>query len=149
MRAACMRGPFLHSADDRHGGYRGTSTNADRGDTDMKAGLIAQKFDVAGRLVTVENTGKETSTIPIWQCSARRSPRNASSSSGSNKKVFPKPAYIMENMRLFTEPRPPAARGRRPHARIVSGQLPRIIPCQGRTGLRAGRETANTGGPFR
>lgn len=93
----------------------------------MKSAFMAQRFDIAGRLVTVESTGRGNvndtylaifrTTFSEERCILQRINRN----------VFPHPELIMANMRVITE---------HAHRRIEQEadmadriwQLPRIIP---------------------
>jgi Ser/Thr protein kinase RdoA (MazF antagonist) len=95
----------------------------------MKAALIAQKFDVAGRLVTVENTGEGNVNDTYLVIFRTTFSEERFILQRINKRVFPKPEYIMENMRVLTE---------HVHRRLEEEahlsdriwQLPRIIPAK-------------------
>ncbi|NIA13294.1 MAG: phosphotransferase [Nitrospiraceae bacterium] len=95
----------------------------------MKAGLIAREFDVAGRLVTVENTGEGNVNDTYLAVFRTTFSEERFILQRINRKVFPNPAYIMENMRVFTE---------HVHRRLEDEatrsdriwQLPRIIPAK-------------------
>lgn len=95
----------------------------------MKAALIAQKFDVAGRLVTVENTGEGNVNDTYLVIFRTTFSEERFILQRINKRVFPHPEYIMENMRILTE---------HVHARLEEEaamadriwQLPRIIPAK-------------------
>ncbi len=93
----------------------------------MKAALIAQKFDVAGRLVTVQPTGDGNVNDTYVVVFRTTFSEERFILQRINKKVFPHPEYIMENMRIVTE---------WVHRRIEEEihmsdriwQLPRVIP---------------------
>jgi Ser/Thr protein kinase RdoA (MazF antagonist) len=95
----------------------------------MKAALIAPKFDVAGRLVTVENTGEGNVNDTYLTVFRTTFSEERFILQRINKRVFPRPEYIMENMRRVTE---------HVHRRLEEEgafsdriwQLPRIIPAK-------------------
>ncbi len=69
----------------------------------MKAALMAQKFDVPGRLVTVvpHGAGNVNDTYLVIQRTTFSEERFILQK--INKHVFPRPDYIMENMRVVTD----------------------------------------------
>ncbi len=95
----------------------------------MKAALIAQKFDVAGRVVTVER--KQEGNVNDTYLAIFRTTFSEERIilQRINKRVFARPEYIMQNMRLLTE---------HVHRRIEEEihmsdriwQLPRVIPAR-------------------
>ena len=95
----------------------------------MKAALVASKFDVAGRLVNVESTGEGNVNDTYLAVFRTTFSEERFIIQRINKRVFPRPEYIMENMRQVTE---------HVHRRLedevyVSDriwQLPRIIPAK-------------------
>ena len=95
----------------------------------MKAALIAQKFDVAGRLVTVEPTGEGNVNDTYLAIFRTVFDEQRIILQRINKRVFAKPEYIMQNMRLLTE---------HVHRRLEEEihlsdriwQLPRVIPAK-------------------
>jgi Ser/Thr protein kinase RdoA (MazF antagonist) len=95
----------------------------------MKAALIAPKFDVAGRLVTVENTGEGNVNDTYLVVFRTTFSEERFILQQINKRVFARPEYIMENMRVVTE---------HVHKRLEEEadfsdriwQLPRIIPAK-------------------
>lgn len=95
----------------------------------MKAALIAQKFDVAGRLVTVQPTGDGNVNDTYLVVFRTTFSEERFILQHINKRVFPRPEYIMENMRIVTE---------WVHRRIEEEihmsdriwQLPRVIPAR-------------------
>lgn len=95
----------------------------------MKAALIAPKFDVAGRLVTVEHTGDGNVNDTYLAIFRTTFSEERVILQQINKRVFAKPEYIMENMRVVTE---------HVHRRIEEEadsadriwQLPRVIPTK-------------------
>ena len=95
----------------------------------MKAALIAPKFSVAGRLVTVENTGEGNVNDTYLVVFRTTFSEERFILQRINKRVFPRPEYIMENMRIMTE---------HVHQRLEEEaafsdriwQLPRIIPAK-------------------
>ncbi len=95
----------------------------------MKAALMAKQFDVAGRLVTVESTGSgnvNDTYIAIFRTTFSE---ERFILQRINKRVFPRPDYIMENMRVITS---------HVHQQLEQEadrsdriwQLPRIIPAK-------------------
>ena len=95
----------------------------------MKAALIAPKFDVAGRLVTVENAGEGNVNDTYLAIFRTTFSEERFILQRINKRVFPHPEFIMENMRAVTE---------HVHRRLEAEadtadriwQLPRIIPAK-------------------
>ena len=95
----------------------------------MKAALIAQKFEVAGRVVTVER--KQEGNVNDTYLAIFRTTFSEERIilQRINKRVFARPEYIMQNMRLLTE---------HVHRRIEEEihisdriwQLPRVIPAR-------------------
>lgn len=95
----------------------------------MKAALIAQHFDVAGRVVTVMR--KEEGNVNDTYLAIFRTTFSEERIilQRINRRVFAKPEHIMENMRVLTE---------HVHRRIESEidqsdriwQLPRLIPAK-------------------
>jgi len=95
----------------------------------MKAALIAQQFDVAGRLVTAQTTGSgNVNDTYLVICRTTFSEERFILQKIS-KHVFPNPPHIMENMRRVTE---------HVHRRLEQEahmsdriwQLPRVIPAR-------------------
>jgi len=95
----------------------------------MKAALIAREFDVAGRLVTVENTGEGNVNDTYLAIFRTTFSEERFILQRINQHVFPRPELIMENLRAITE---------HVHQRLESEahvsdriwQLPRIIPAK-------------------
>lgn len=95
----------------------------------MKAALMAQRFDVAGRLVTVDPTGFGNVNDTYLAVFRTVFSEERFILQRVNRRVFQKPELIMENMRLITE---------HAHRRIESEahhsdriwQLPRVIPTK-------------------
>lgn len=95
----------------------------------MKAALIAQQFNVAGRLVTAESTGRGNVNDTYLVIFRTTFDESRFVLQRINKRVFPKPEYIMQNMRVVTE---------HVHRRLEEEaeradriwQLPRIIPAK-------------------
>lgn len=95
----------------------------------MKAALIAGKFHVAGRLVTVENTGEGNVNDTYLTIFRTHFSEERFILQRINKRVFVRPELIMENMRVMTE---------HVHRRLEEEedasdriwQLPRIIPAK-------------------
>jgi len=95
----------------------------------MKAALIAPKFAVGGRLVTVEAVGDGNVNDSYLAVFRTTFSEERFVLQRINKRVFPHPEYIMENMRVLTE---------HVHARLEAEsdksdriwQLPRIIPAK-------------------
>lgn len=92
----------------------------------MKAALMAQRFDVAGRLVTVDPIGSGNVNDTYLAVFRTVFSEERFILQRINRRVFPKPELIMENMRLITE---------HAHARIEAEahrsdriwQLPKVI----------------------
>ena len=95
----------------------------------MKAALIAQKFDVAGRLVTVDNTGEGNVNDTYLAVFRTTFSEERFILQQINRRVFPRPELIMENMRVVTD---------HVHRRLEAEaemsdriwQLPRVIPAK-------------------
>lgn len=95
----------------------------------MKAALIAQHFDVAGRVVTVQHTGEGNVNDTYLAIFRTTFSEERVILQRINQHVFPHPEYIMENMRIVTE---------HVHQRIEEEihnsdriwQLPRVIPAR-------------------
>ncbi|MBT3380369.1 MAG: aminoglycoside phosphotransferase family protein [Lentisphaerae bacterium] len=95
----------------------------------MKAALMAQKFDVAGRLVTVGSTGAGNVNDTYLAIFRTTFSEERFILQRVNKNVFPHPEYIMENMMVLTE---------HVHKRLEAEahmsdriwQLPRLIPAK-------------------
>lgn len=95
----------------------------------MKAGLIAREFSVAGRLVTVGATGDGNVNDTYLAVFRTTFSEERFILQHINKHVFPRPDYIMENMRVVTE---------HVHRRLEQEadsadriwQLPRLIPAK-------------------
>lgn len=95
----------------------------------MKAALMAREFDVAGRLVTVGPTGDGNVNDTYLAVFRTTFSEERFILQQINKHVFPKPEYIMENMRVVTE---------HVHRRLEEEadtadriwQLPRVIPAK-------------------
>jgi Ser/Thr protein kinase RdoA (MazF antagonist) len=95
----------------------------------MKAALIAQQFVVAGRLVTADTTGQGNVNDTFLVIFRTTFSEERFILQRINKRVFPKPEYVMENMRVVTE---------HVHRRLEEEahlsdriwQLPRIIPAK-------------------
>ncbi|MCX5772837.1 MAG: aminoglycoside phosphotransferase family protein [Candidatus Hydrogenedentes bacterium] len=95
----------------------------------MKAGLMAREFNVAGRLVTVGATGDGNVNDTYLVVFRTTFSEERFILQHVNKRVFPRPDYIMENMRVVTE---------HVHKRLEQEadtadriwQLPRIIPAK-------------------
>lgn len=95
----------------------------------MQAALMAKKFEVAGRIVTVESTGRGNVNDTYLVISRTTFSEERFVLQRINRRVFPRPDYIMENMRVVTE---------HVHRRLEVEadeadriwQLPRIIPSK-------------------
>ena len=93
----------------------------------MKAALMAQRFDVPGQLVTVKPTGTGNVNDTYLAIFRTVFSEERFILQHINKRVFPRPEYIMENMRTVTE---------HVHKRLEAEahmsdriwQLPRVIP---------------------
>ncbi|HDP36013.1 MAG TPA: aminoglycoside phosphotransferase, partial [Candidatus Hydrogenedentes bacterium] len=95
----------------------------------MKAAMIAQKFDVAGRVVTVQHTGEGNVNDTYLAIFRTTFSEERIILQRINKRVFAKPEYIMENMRVLTE----HVHRRIEEEMLVSDriwQLPRVIPAK-------------------
>ncbi len=95
----------------------------------MKAALMAPKFDVAGRLVTVENTGEGNVNDTYLAIFRTTFSEERFILQRINQHVFPKPEYIMENMRVVTEHGHRRLEDEAYHTDRI-WQLPRIIPAK-------------------
>ncbi|MBW7864706.1 MAG: aminoglycoside phosphotransferase family protein [Candidatus Hydrogenedentes bacterium] len=95
----------------------------------MKAALIAPKFDVAGRLVTVEHMGNGNVNDTYLAIFRTTFSEERVIIQRINQRVFQRPEYIMENMRVVTD---------HVHRRLEEEthlsdriwQLPRVIPAK-------------------
>jgi len=95
----------------------------------MKAALMAQHFDVAGRLVTVEPTGSGNVNDTYLVIFRTTFSEERFILQRINTRVFPRPQLIMDNMRRITE---------HVHRRLEAEahmsdriwQLPRVIPTK-------------------
>jgi Ser/Thr protein kinase RdoA (MazF antagonist) len=95
----------------------------------MKAALMAQQFDVAGRLVTAEPTGSGNVNDTYLVVFRTTFSEERFILQQINKHVFPNPPHIMENMRRVTD---------HVHHRLEDEahmsdriwQLPRVIPAR-------------------
>ncbi|MFO7870398.1 MAG: aminoglycoside phosphotransferase family protein [Kiritimatiellia bacterium] len=95
----------------------------------MKAALMAQQFDVAGRLVTVDPTGSGNVNDTYLAILRTTFSEQRFILQRINTSVFPEPAAIMSNMKLVTE---------HVHKRLEEEmhmsdriwQLPRVIPTK-------------------
>jgi len=95
----------------------------------VKAALIAQKFDVAGRLVTVEPHGSGNVNDTYMAIFRTTFSEERFILQRINKHVFPQPGYIMENMRMVTE-HVHRKLEREAHLADRIWQLPRVIPAK-------------------
>lgn len=94
----------------------------------MKAGLMAQRFDVNGRLVTVENTGTGNVNDTYLVIFRTTFDEQRFILQRLNRRVFKQPEHIMHNMCIVTS---------HVHARLEAEahmsdriwQLPRVIPA--------------------
>lgn len=93
----------------------------------MKAALMAQQFDVAGRLVTVQNTGSGNVNDTYLVIVRTTFSEERFILQKLNTNVFPHPEYIMDNMKLVTE-HVHQRLEREAHMADRIWQLPRIIP---------------------
>lgn len=95
----------------------------------MNAALMAQRFDVPGRLVTVRTTGHGNVNDTYLAIFRTTFSEERFILQRINKRVFPRPEYIMENMRKVTD---------HVHRRLEAEthtsdriwQLPRVIPAK-------------------
>lgn len=95
----------------------------------MKAALIAPKFDIAGRIVTVEQNGDGNVNDTYMAIFRTTFSEERIILQRINKRVFARPEYIMANMRVLTE---------HVHRRLEAEahlsdriwQLPRVIPAK-------------------
>ena len=93
----------------------------------MKAALIASKFDIAGRLVTVENLGEGNVNDTFLAIFRTTFSEQRIVLQRINRHVFANPEYIMQNMRVLTD---------HVHKKLEEEadtsdriwQLPRVIP---------------------
>lgn len=95
----------------------------------MKAALIAPKFSVAGRLVTVENTGEGNVNDTYLVVFRTTFSEERFILQRINQRVFPRPEYIMENLRVMTEHVHPRLEAEDTRSDRI-WQLPRIIPAK-------------------
>jgi Ser/Thr protein kinase RdoA (MazF antagonist) len=95
----------------------------------MKAALIAPKFAVAGRLVTVENTGEGNVNDTYLVIFRTTFSEERFILQRINKRVFPRADFIMENMRVLTEHVHKRLEEEAPMSDRI-WQLPRIIPTK-------------------
>ena len=95
----------------------------------MKAALIASKFDVPGRLVTVMVTGEGNVNDTYLAIFRTTFSEERFIVQHINKRVFPKPEYIMENMRVLTEHVHRRLEEEAPTADRI-WQIPRVIPTK-------------------
>jgi len=95
----------------------------------MKAALMAQQFDVAGRLVTVASTGMGNVNDTYLAIFRTTFSEERFILQRINRRVFPAPEVIMENMRLITEH---VHRRLEAEAHLADRiwQLPRVIPTK-------------------
>lgn len=95
----------------------------------MKSAFMAQRFDVAGKLVTVASTGAGNVNDTYLAIFRTTFSEERFILQKVNKKVFPHPEHIMENMTVVTE---------HVHKRLEAEdhmsdriwQLPRLIPAK-------------------
>ena len=95
----------------------------------MNAALMAQRFDIAGRLVTVANTGSGNVNDTYLAIFRTTFSEERFIVQKINRRVFPRPELIMKNMKLVTE---------HVHQRLEAEahtsdriwQLPRVIPTK-------------------
>jgi Ser/Thr protein kinase RdoA (MazF antagonist) len=95
----------------------------------MKAGLIAQKFAVDGRLVMVDSTGQGNVNDTYLVIMRTTFSEERFIMQTLNRKVFAHPEYIMENMRTVTD----HVHRRLEEEAFMSDriwQLPRVIPAK-------------------
>jgi len=95
----------------------------------MKAALIASMFDVPGRLVTVNATGKGNVNDTYLAIFRTTFAEQQIIIQHINKRVFPKPEYIMENMRVLTDHVHKRLEEEAPMADRI-WQIPRVIPAK-------------------
>lgn len=95
----------------------------------MKAALIAPKFDVAGRLVAAANTGEGNVNDTYLIIFRTTFSEQRFILQHINQRVFPKPDYIMQNMRVLTELVHKKLEEEAETADRI-WQLPRIIPTK-------------------
>lgn len=95
----------------------------------MKAALIAPKFSVAGRLVNVENTGEGNVNDTYLVIFRTTFSEERFILQRINQRVFPRPEYIMENLRVMTEHVHPRLEAEDATSDRI-WQLPRIIPAK-------------------
>lgn len=95
----------------------------------MKAALIAPAFDVAGRLVAAENTGEGNVNDTYLVIFRTTFNEQRFILQQINQRVFPRPEYIMQNMRVLTEYVHKKLEAEADTADRI-WQLPRIIPTK-------------------
>lgn len=95
----------------------------------MKAALVAQQFDVKGRLVTVEVTGSGNVNDTYLVIFRTTFSEERFILQKINRKVFASPALIMENMKRVTEHVHRKLEDE-VHASDRIWQLPRVIPTK-------------------
>ncbi len=96
----------------------------------MKAALMAKKFDVAGRLVTVESTGSGNVNDTYTAIFRTTFSEERFILQRINKRVFPRPDFIMENLRVITGHVHKQLEDEADRADRI-WQLPRIIRAKG------------------
>lgn len=95
----------------------------------MKAAFLAQRFDVAGRLVTVESTGSGNVNDTYLAIMRTTFSEERFILQRINKRVFPKPDLILKNLRVLTEYAHAFLENEAPHTDRI-WQLPRLIPAK-------------------
>ena len=95
----------------------------------MKPAHIAQQFAVAGRPVTVDNTGQGNVNDTYLAIFRTAFSEERFILQRINKRVFPRPEFIMENMRVVTEHVHRRFEEEAPQADRI-WQLPRVIPAK-------------------
>ena len=95
----------------------------------MKAALMAKQFDVAGRLVTVKPAGNGNVNDTYLAIFRTTFSEERFILQRINKRVFPQPAHIMENLRVITGHVHQQLEAEADHADRI-WQLPRIIPAK-------------------
>ncbi|NLF19050.1 MAG: aminoglycoside phosphotransferase family protein [Lentisphaerae bacterium] len=95
----------------------------------MKAALIARRFDVAGRLVTVDPAGSGNVNDTYVAIVRTVFSEERFILQRINQRVFPRPELIMENMRLVTTHAHRRIEEEADHSDRI-WQLPRVIPTK-------------------
>jgi len=95
----------------------------------MKAALMAQQFDVAGRLVTVENTNSGNVNDTYLVIFRTTFSEERFILQRLNTHVFPRPEFIMDNMKMVTE-HVHRRLEKEAHMSDRIWQLPRVIPTR-------------------